>query len=82
MNTSQAIRPQLLLAAHGKLGRENVKASLFSRLRARFARFADCFQSYDQYFAEMERSLPIHERERRLASRQAIRLLHLAMLRV
>ena len=62
MNTAQALPPQLLLASHGNLGHETVKASLSFRLRTRFARFADCFQSYNRYFAEMERSLPIHER--------------------
>lgn len=81
MNTAQAILPQLLFASHGNLGRETVKGSLSSRLRTRFARFAACFQSYDHYFAEMERSLPIHERERRRARRQVDQLFHIAMLR-
>jgi len=81
MNTAQAIRPHLLLASHENLARETVKAGLSSRLRKSFGRFADGFHSYDQYFSEMERLLPIHERERRRARRQAHHLFHLAMLR-
>ena len=81
MNTAQAIRPPMLLASRGNLGRETVKAGQSSRLRTWFACFADCFQSYDHYFAEMERSLPIRERERRRARRQADDLFHIAMLR-
>ena len=81
MNTPQAIHQQLLLPSHGNFGREVVKNSLAARLRMWFARFADYFQSYDHYFAEMERSLPMHERERRRAGRQAHQLFHIAMLR-
>jgi len=81
MNTATTIRPELLFAPHPNLGGETARPSLSTRLRMRFARFADYFQSYDDYYAEMERSLPMPERERREARRQADRLFQIAMLR-
>jgi len=81
MNTAQTICPDLLFAPHANLGAEAAEATLSSRLRASFTRFAACFQSYDDYFAEMERALPLHERERRNARRHADRLFLIAMLR-
>jgi predicted N-acyltransferase len=80
MTTAQTTYPELLLAPRGRLRQEAAKPGLLSRLRTLFARSGDCFESYDDYFAEMERSLPMHVREQRRERRQADRMLLLASL--
>ena len=51
-----------------------------SRGRALFARLRELLADHGDYFAELERSLPPHERERRRARRDADRLVLIAML--
>ena len=80
MTTAQTTFPELLLAPRGRLRQEAASPGLLSRLRTQLARFNDCFQSYEDYFAEMERSLPMHVREQRRERRQSDRLLLLASL--
>lgn len=75
MTTAQTIFPELLLAPRDRLRQEAARPGLLSRLRTLFAHFGDGFESYDDYFAEMERSLPMHVREQRRERRQADRLL-------
>ena len=53
---------------------------LSSRLRTLFAWLRDCCEDHGDYFAELERSLPEHELDRRNARREADRLLLIAML--
>jgi hypothetical protein len=61
-------------------GRAATASRLPSRLRTLFARLRDCCEDHGDYFAELERSRPEHERDRRIARREADRLLLIAML--
>jgi len=80
MTTAQTTCPEPLLALRGNLQRGAATPGLSSRLQMLFARIGDRFQSYDDYFAEIERSLPMHVREQRHERRQSNRLLLLATL--
>ena len=80
MTTAQTTFPEWLLAPRGRLRQKTARPGLLSRLRTLFARCGDYFQSYDDYFAEMERSLPMHVREQRRERRQSDRLLLIATL--
>ena len=51
-----------------------------SRGRAFLARLRELFEDHGDYFAELERSLPAHERDRRRARRDGDRLVLIAML--
>ena len=51
-----------------------------SRGRALLARLRELLEDHGDYFAELERSLPAHERDRRRARRDADRLVLIAML--
>ena len=55
-------------------------SQLLQRLRALRAWFAHAFESYDDYFLELEAGLPAHARERRQELREQTRYAVLASL--
>lgn len=80
MTTQQLTCPEQLFAPRMDRDREVARPELTARVQTLWARFSSCFESYDDYFAEMERSLPMQVRERRRERRQADRLLLIAVL--
>jgi hypothetical protein len=80
MTTAQTICPEMRFVPRGMLGRTSAEPSLLSLLQTLFARVGSYFESYDDYFAEVERSLPLHVREARRNRRQSNRLLLIATL--
>jgi hypothetical protein len=80
MTTAQATCPNLPLTR----SRDDVGlpagTSLRSLVRDLVASLSAGFESYDDYFAEMERALPPHVRERRMAEREGSRLALVAAL--
>jgi hypothetical protein len=75
MTTAQTTFPAWLLAPRDRVRQGAARPGLLSRLRTLFARFGDYFEGYDDYFAEVERSLPMHVREQRRVRRQSDRLM-------
>jgi hypothetical protein len=80
MTTAQTICPEMRFVRRGTLGRTSAEPSLLSLLQTLFVRVGGYFESYDDYFAEVERSLPLHVREERRNRRQSNRLLLIATL--
>jgi hypothetical protein len=80
MTTAQTIFPELLFAPRASAGPAVDRPSWSSRLHALRARFGDYLQSYDDYFAEVERSLPPHVREQRRQRQQSNRVFLIAAL--
>jgi predicted N-acyltransferase len=78
MTTAQTTFPELIFAPRENAGQGAARPGLLSRLHAHFARFGEYFQSYDDYFAEVERSLPMHVREQRRQRKESNRLLLIA----
>jgi hypothetical protein len=60
--------------------RAGARPGALSRMRMLCARLGSWFEDHGAYFAEVERALPPHERERRRARRDADRLVVIAML--
>lgn len=80
MTTAQTTCPEMRFVLRRAPGRTSAEPSLLSRLQAMTTRLGSCFESYDDYFAEVERSLPMHVREARRDRREAQRLLLIATL--
>ncbi|MBK9676884.1 MAG: hypothetical protein IPO82_17235 [Betaproteobacteria bacterium] len=80
MTTAQTTCPEMRFVLRPAPGRASAEPSLFARLQATFARLGSYFESYEDYFAEVERSLPMHLREARRDRREAQRLLLIAAL--
>lgn len=80
MTTAQATCPSLPLTRSRDAGQTAAGPNLLSLARGLVARWRAGFESYDDYFAEMERALPPHVRERRMAEREGSRLALVAAL--
>ena len=80
MTTAQTTCPDMRFVLRRAPGEASTKPSLRSRLQAMAARLGSYFESYEDYFAEVERSLPMHVREARRDRREAQRLLLIATL--
>jgi predicted N-acyltransferase len=80
MTTAQATCPDLSLTRGRDDTRAPARADLLSLARGFVARWSAGWESYDDYFAEMERALPPHVRERRRAEREGSRLALVAAL--
>jgi len=80
MTTAQATCPDLLLERHPDGAHASAGSGALPLVRRLIARWRAGFESYDDYFAEMERALPPHVRERRTAEREASRLALVAAL--
>ena len=80
MTTAQATFLDLPLPRSGDDAEAPAGTSLRSLARDLVARWSASWESYDDYFAEMERALPPHVRERRMAEREGSRLMLVAAL--
>jgi hypothetical protein len=80
MTTAQATCPELLLERDRSAGPESTGATVSSLVRGFVARWRAGFEGYDDYFAEIERSLPPHVREQRRERRESNQLLLVAAL--
>ena len=80
MTTAQATCPDLPLTRDRDDALAAAGTSLRSLARGLIARWRAGWESYDDYFAEMERALPPHVRERRMAEREGSRLALVAAL--
>lgn len=80
MTTAQTTFPELLFKPRDYTAASADEPRLSSRLRSLFARVGGYFESYDDYYAEMERSLPPHRREQRRQRQQSNQMLLLATL--
>jgi len=80
MTTAQATCPNLPLTRSRDDAHLPAGTNLRSLARDLFARLSAGCESYDDYFAEMERALPPHVRERRMAEREGSRLALVAAL--
>jgi hypothetical protein len=69
-----------ILGARAMPARAGAAQRATSPLRALLARLRALLEDHGDYFAELERSLPPHERERRQARRDADRLVPIATL--
>jgi len=80
MTTAQATCPNLTLTRGRDEARTSAGTTLLSRARSLVAGLRAGCESYDDYFAEMERALPPHVREQRMAEREGSRLALVAAL--
>jgi|OpeIllAssembly_1097287.scaffolds.fasta_scaffold64313_2 hypothetical protein len=81
MTTAQATCPSLSLTRDRDEARTSAgTTTLLSYARGLVAGLRAGCESYDDYFAEMERALPPHVRERRMAEREGSRLALVAAL--
>jgi hypothetical protein len=72
--------PDLFFAPSHGARRKAALQPVAQRLRTLFARIASYFESYDDYFAEIERSLPERVREERRQRKQVYREVLIASL--
>lgn len=80
MTTAQATCPELLLERDRSVDPAATGSAASSLLRGLVARWRAGFEGYDDYFAEIERSLPPHVREQRRERRESNQLLLVAAL--
>jgi hypothetical protein len=80
MTTAQATCPELLLGRDRSVAPESGAATVSSLVRGLVARWRAGLEGYDDYFAEIERSLPPHVREQRRERRASNQLLLVAAL--
>ena len=80
MTVAQATCPDLPLTLRRNASDASTATVLLTRARNLVARWRAGWESYDDYFAEMERASPPHVRERRQAERERSRLMLAAAL--
>ena len=80
MTVAQATCPDLPLTRRRDASDASIATVLLTHTRTLVARWRAGWESYDDYFAEMERAAPAHVRERRQAEREHSRLMLAAAL--